>query len=216
MTLGGVQAVAGSVLALVMLISAAQQLNGEQMTNTLRDIVQQEQVSALDLTVESARDLLRYSIMVLSVLSAASLVLAIFVLRRHRPARIGLTVVGSVAGVALLIAGPVGWVGTLYIAVSIFLLWTRPARAWFGDGVASQGGPPPPGGPPTNAGPPTGPPYGGPPYGGPPSGGPPSNVGPPTGPRRDVDGRLPGPAEPTGQEEDGGRGDKRDDAGSKS
>jgi hypothetical protein len=213
-TLGGVQAVAGSVLALVMLISAAQQLNGEQMTNTLRDIVQQEQVSALDLTVESARDLLRYSIMVLSVLSAASLVLAIFVLRRHRPARVGLTVVGSVAGVALLIAGPVGWVGTLYIAVSIFLLWTRPARAWFGEGVASQGGPPA-GGPPTNAGPPTGPPYGGPPYGRPPNGGTPPNVGPPTGPRRDVDGRLPGPAEPTGRE-DGDRGDERDDAGSKS
>jgi hypothetical protein len=213
-TLGGVQAVAGSVLALVMLISAAQQLNGEQMTNTLRDIVQQEQVSALDLTVESARDLLRYSIMVLSVLSAASLVLSIFVLRQHRPARIGLTVVGSVAGIALLVAGPVGWVGTLYIAVSIFLLWTRPARAWFGDGVASQGGPPA-GGPPTNAGPPTGPPYGGPPYGGPPNGGTPPDPGPPTGPRRDVDGRPPGPAEPTGPE-DGDRGDERDDAGSKS
>ena len=215
MTLGGVQAVAGSVLALVMLISAAQQLNGEQMTNTLRDIVQQEQVSALNLTVESARDLLRYSIMVMSVLSAASLVLAIFVLRRHRAARIGLTVVGSVAGVALLVAGPVGWVGTLYIAVSIFLLWTRPARAWFGDGVATQGGGPPAGGPPTDAGPPTGPPYGGPPYGGPPTGGPPSNVGPPTGPRRDVDGRLPAPTATTG-EEDGDRGDERDDAGSKS
>ncbi len=142
------QAVAGSVLALVMLISAAQQLNGEQMTNTLRDIVQQEQVSALNLTVESARDLLRYSIMVLSVLSAASLVLAIFVLRRHRAARIGLTVVGALVGVALLVAGPVGWIGTLYIAVSIFLLWTRPARVWFGDGVATQGGGPPAGGPP--------------------------------------------------------------------
>jgi hypothetical protein len=213
-TLGGVQAVAGSVLALVMLISAAQQLNGEQMTDTLRDTVQQEQVSALNLTVESARDLLRYSIMVMSVLSAASLVLAIFVLRRHRAARIGLTVVGALVGVALLVAGPVGWIGTLYIAVSIFLLWTRPARVWFGDGVATQGGGPPAGGPPTDAGPPTGPPYAGPPYGGPPTGGPPSNVGPPTGPRRDVDGRLPGPSEPTGQE-DGERGDECDDAGSK-
>ena len=177
--------------------------------------MQQEQVSALNLTVESARDLLRYSIMVLSVLSAASLVLAIFVLRRHRAARIGLTVVGALVGVALLVAGPVGWVGTLYIAVSIFLLWTRPARVWFGDGVASQGGPPcrwsadrTPGlrlvRPTVDR---------------------PTAGHPPADRRRTWALRLvrdatstagfPGPGEPTGQE-DGDRGDERDDAGSKS
>jgi hypothetical protein len=210
-TLAGMQAVAGSVIALATLISTAQQLNGAQMTETLTKIVQQEQVRALNLTVESARDLLRYSIMVLSVLSAASLVLGIFVLRRHRAARVGLTVVGVLVGILLLVAGPVGWVGTLYIGVSIFLLWSRPARVWFGDGVASSDGPPggPPGGPPRpdnesgppQGGPPSGPPYGGPPpSGGPhpgPQPGPPPYVGPPTGPRRDVDGRLPGPGEPT-------------------
>jgi hypothetical protein len=226
-TLAGMQAVAGSVVALVTLISVAQQLNGAQMTETLNEIVKQEQVKALDLTVDSARDLLRYSIMAMSVLSAASLVLGIFVLKRHRAARVGLTVVGVVVGIVLLVAGPVGWVGTLYIGVSIFLLWSRPARAWFGDEVTPRGGAP--GGPqrpdqwsgPPDGGPPSGPPPSGPPYAGPPSGpphaGPPSgppNGGPPTGPRRDVDGRLPAPTAPTGSSDgDGGHDEDSDEGG---
>ena len=221
------QAVGGSVLALVLLISTAQQLNGSQMTDTLKDIVRQDQVSALNLTVESARDLLRYSIMVLSVLCAASLVLGVFVLRRHRAARVGLTVLGIVVGLVCVLAGPVGWVGTLYISVSLFLLWTRPARAWFGDPVAPRGGPgmpppgslppesPPPGSLPPGSHPPPGSPPGGsappgsPPAGSPPPGSWPPYVGPPTGPRRDVDGRLPPPEPPPDPEDDQGPDDPR-------
>ena len=72
-TLGGIQAVAGSVMALVLLISTAQQLHGEDMTNTLRDIVRNDQVAAFDITVESARTMLRYTIMALSPCSARHL-----------------------------------------------------------------------------------------------------------------------------------------------
>jgi hypothetical protein len=185
-TLGGMQAVAGSVMALVLLVSTAQQLNGTDMTRTLTDIVRNEQVSALNITVDSARTMLRYTIMVLSVLSAASLVLGVFVLRRHRPARVALTVIGAVVGVVALFAGPVGWVATLYIGVSVFLLWSRPARAWFSDGTTTPPGLPPgqPPFPPMPGMPPTTPPQQGPdPY------------GPPQGPRRDVGGSLP-PAPP--------------------
>jgi hypothetical protein len=206
------QAVGGSVLALVLLISTAQQLNGSQMTDTLKDIVRQDQVSALNLTVESARDLLRYSIMVLSVLCAASLVLGVFVLRRHRAARVGLTVLGIIVGLVCVLAGPVGWVGTLYISVSLFLLWTRPARAWFGDPVAPRGGPglPPPGSPPPGSLPPGSvPPGSQPPGSQPPPGSWPPYVGPPTGPRRDVDGRLPPPEPPTDPEDEHGADDPR-------
>jgi hypothetical protein len=183
-TLGGMQAVAGSVMALVLLVSTAQQLNGTDMTRTLTDIVRNERVSALDITVEGARTMLRYTIMVLSVLSAASLVLGVFVLRRHRSARVALTVIGGVVGVVALFAGPVGWAATLYIGVSVFLLWSRPARAWFSDGTTTPTSmpPTPPPFPPTPPTPPT-PPEGPDPY------------GPPQGPRRDVGGSLP-PAPP--------------------
>ena len=176
-TLGGLQAVAGSVFAIVLLISTAQQLNGQQMTNTLADLVRSEQAATLGLTVESARTLVRYTIMVLAVLSVASLVLGFYVLRRHRGSRIALTVVGGVVALPALMAGPIGWLVTLYIGVSVFLIWSRPARAWFapegGRGSGRGGGtwPPKPGGPPP----------------------PDPRFGPPRGPRRDVDGVLPPP-----------------------
>lgn len=182
-TLGGMQAVAGSVLALVLLMSTAQQLNGAKMTDALTQVVTTEQVAALDLTVENARTLLRYTIMGLSVLSAASLVLGIYVLRRHSASRIGLTVIGAVVGVIALLGGPVGWAATLYIGVSIFLIWSRPARAWFSQTTLPSGrGGPSNGKGPGDAGLPGG------------SGTPPSGAdafGPPAGPRRDVDGVLP-------------------------
>lgn len=185
-TLGGMQAVVGSAMGIVLLVSAAQQLNGSEMTDTLAEMVENEQVAALGLTVETARTLLRYAIMVMAVLSAASLVLGVYVLRRHRPARIALTVIGCVVGAVGLLAGPIGWAATLYIGASIFMIWSRPAREWFADGVSSGGrdgrgsgvgGPGSPGGPPHD-----------------------SQVGPPTGPRRDVNGILPPAPPPSGSQ----------------
>ncbi len=133
------QAVIGSVTALVLLITTAQQLNDSQMTSTLTDLVKNDQAAALDLTVESARRLLRYTIMAMSVLSVTSLVLGFYVLRRHRSARTVLTVIGGFVAVLGLLAFPVGWIVTLYIGVSILLIWSRPARVWFSNGTAPGG-----------------------------------------------------------------------------
>jgi hypothetical protein len=168
--MGGFQAVIGSVLALALLISAAQQLNGQEMSDALAEIVKSKQATTLGLTVEGARKLLRYTIMVMAVLSVASLVLGVYVLRRHRASRIALTVLGGVVALLALLAGPAGWAVTLYIGASLFLIWTRPARAWFGDGPRSM-----PGGPASG------------------------RFGPPQGPRRDVDGVLPPPQAPPPQ-----------------
>jgi hypothetical protein len=184
-TLGGMQAVFGSVLALVVLVSAAQQLNGSEMTDALSDIVKSEQAATLGLTLEGARRLLRYAIMVMAVLSVASLVLGFYVLRRHGPSRVALTVIGAVVGVVSLAAGPLGWIATVYIGISIFLIWSRPARAWFAAGGGSGGsnGSSPVPGPPPGSGQPGPPPGSGQP-------------GPPQGPRRDVDGVLPPGSDP--------------------
>ncbi len=192
-TLGGLQAVAGSGLALVLLISTAQQLNGSEMTGTLSDLVKNDQAAALNLTVENARRLLRYAIMGMSVLSAASLVLGVYVLRRHRAARIVLTAIGGVVATVGLLAWPVGWIVTVYIGVSIFLIWSRPARAWFSQGSAPGRASGPgdsdgwdkPGGSVGSGAHDDGSGSGG------RSGS--SGYGPPAGPRRDVDGVLPPP-----------------------
>ncbi len=185
-TVGGLAAVVGSAMALVLLISTANQLNSSQVTDTLQEVIKSDQAATLGLTLEGAREVLRYTIMVLAVLSVASLVLGFYVLRRHRSARVVLTVIGCAVGVLALLAGPVAWLVSLYIGVSVFLMWSRPARAWFGGpggtegtggtgGGGRKGGP----GPAEDAPDPAGP-----------------RFGPPRGPRRDVDGILPPPQSP--------------------
>ena len=148
---------------------------------------------------ESARDLLRYSIMALSVLSAASLVLGDLraaatprgTHRPHRRRRAG-------RHRRCCVAGPVGWVGT-----AVHRRLDLPALEPSGPGVVRRRG--------GNEG-----------HGGPPAVAPrrprvrasdwsalrwtalrrathrrtAAERGPPTGPRRDVDGRLPAPEPP--------------------
>ncbi len=177
-TVGGLAAVVGSAMALVLLVSTANQLHSSRVTEALTTVVKSEQAATLGLTLEGARELLRYTIMGLAVLSVASLVLGFYVLRRHRSARVVLSVIGGGVGTLALFAGPVAWLVSLYIGVSIFLIWSRPARAWFGGPDAwpsSGGGSAGPGRVVDQAA----------------SEGP--RFGPPHGPRRDVDGVLPPP-----------------------
>jgi hypothetical protein len=130
-TFGGIQAVVGSALALVGVFSLAQQLDSDAVRDALTQISEDPRFATLDLTVDGARDLMRYSLMAMGVLSVTSLILGIYVLRRHRTSRIVLTVMGVGVAVASLTAGPSGWLVTAYVAVSVYLLWTKPARKWF-------------------------------------------------------------------------------------
>lgn len=158
-TFGGLQALVGGVLATVLLIGTARQLYSSEMRDVLVQALDDPRASQLGITVDAARTMARYAIMVMGVLSVASVILAVFVLRRHRPSRIALTVLGAVVGLVTVFAGPGGWAVTLYIAVSIAMLWSRPARAWFAEpkvpagtwppqGFADPSGPPPPPPPP--------------------------------------------------------------------
>jgi hypothetical protein len=130
-TLGGAQAIIGGAITTVLLIGVAQQLYSSDMHDALAKAVADPRARQLKLTVDDARTLARYAIMVMGVLSVSSVVLGIFVLRRHRPSRIALTVIGAVVAVVTAFAGPTGWVVTLYVVVSVGMLWSRPARAWF-------------------------------------------------------------------------------------
>ncbi|MBA2715532.1 MAG: hypothetical protein H0U51_00430 [Propionibacteriales bacterium] len=130
-TVGGMQAVIGSAVALLMVFSVAQQLDSPTMQDALAQFGDDPRAASLNLTAEGVRSLMRYTLMALGVLSVTSLILGIFVLRRHRSSRIVLTVLGGFVAVASLPAGPSGWLVTAYVAVSLYLLWTKAARAWF-------------------------------------------------------------------------------------
>jgi hypothetical protein len=138
-TVGGAQAVVGGAVATLLLIGAAQQLYSAEMHDALAKAVADPRVAQLGLTVDTARTLAKYAIMVMGVLSVSSAVLGVFVLRRHRPARVALTALGVLVGLLTLFAGPTGWIVTLYIAASVAMLWSRPARAWFSTPPARGG-----------------------------------------------------------------------------
>lgn len=137
-TLAGMQAIVGSVLALVAFVATMQQINSSAMTDVLRDVLDAPQAAQLGLTLESLRTLMKYTIMVLAVVSATTLVLGFYVLRRHRAARIVLSVVGVLVVLVTVVAGPTGWAVTLYVGVSVGLLWSGPARAWFAPDAGTQ------------------------------------------------------------------------------
>src|SRR3954452_12672407 len=109
-------------------------------------------------------------------LAAALLVFAVYLLQRHKGARIGFTVVAGL----LLLTIPVAGLMPVLVAVGAVLLWTRPARDWYAGrapaapAAVAPAGPPPslfseqdpaPPAPPTDATttpPPAPVPYGGP------------------------------------------------------
>jgi hypothetical protein len=53
------QTIVGSVVALVLLVTAAQQLNGSQMSDALQQAVTTEQAVSIGLTLDTARTLMR-------------------------------------------------------------------------------------------------------------------------------------------------------------
>ncbi len=164
-TFGGMQAIIGSSIALLGVISVAEQLDTSTVQDALAELSDDPRVASLDLTVEGIRSWLRYTLMALGVMSVTSLIMGIFVLRRHKASRIVLTVLGGVVVLGSLAGGPTGWLVAAYVGVSLFMLWTKPARAWFAGATWSAGGPggaapgsPPPGSPPPPDPPPPPPP----------------------------------------------------------
>lgn len=150
-TIGGLLAISGSVVAIVSLVMSMGSLYSAEMTDVLRDLMEGPGLESMSLSIDDMRTLAKVMIMILAVLSVTSAVLGVFVLRRDRVARIVLTGLGAMVGVLALLSGASGWVLSLYIAMSLGLLWSKPARQWFRpeDAIAgppswpSIGSPPP-------------------------------------------------------------------------
>lgn len=149
-TVSGLLAVMGSAMIVFTVLTLAEQLDSATMRDTLTQLTTDPRFANLNLTLDDARSLVRYMLMAMGVLSVTSLVLGVYVLRRHQPSRIALTVLGGLVAVVSLFAGLPGWLLAVYVGVSVGLLWTRTAREWFSPqpagvgGAASSGGPAPP------------------------------------------------------------------------
>lgn len=143
-TVGAMLAVSGSIVAIVTLVSSMGRLHTVEMTDVLTEVMSGPGMDAFSLTIDDMRRIAKVIIMVLGVLSVTSAVLGVYVLRRDRVARVVLTALGSFVALFGLISNVAGWVLSAYIAMSLFLLWTRPAREWFRPERSAE--PPPPAG----------------------------------------------------------------------
>ena len=128
MTTAGWVAVVGSALMVVTVFEAMSSLRSVEFHNSIAEFVSTPPGNGLGLTVAEATNLLHGGMMVAGAAGADAAVLAVFVLRRHNPARVALTVV---AAPILLTAPFSGGVFPLLVAFATTMLWTQPARDWF-------------------------------------------------------------------------------------
>jgi hypothetical protein len=137
-TISALLTIVASAVMILAAVTLAEQLDSSTMRDTLTRIITDPRFASLDLSLDEARSLVKYTLMAMGGLSVTSLVLGAFVLRRHQPSRIALTALGAVVAVLSLFAGLPGWVLAVYVGVSVGLLWTRSARAWFNPATRQQ------------------------------------------------------------------------------
>jgi hypothetical protein len=78
--------------------------------------------------------------MVASAASVAAIVLAVYVMRRHNPSRIALTLLGGFAALLVLFSGLAGVAIAVFVAYTVSLLWRQPVRLWFASESGSGSG----------------------------------------------------------------------------
>src|SRR5690349_10415543 len=132
LTLAGWFVVIGSAMLVLTVFSAVAGLNSVDTRDRVADWLSTPPGDGLGFTVPEVLSFLRGVLMVTGVCAAASTVLGVFVLQRHRGARVGLSVVAVPILVATLLTAPLtgGLLGAL-IAAATVVLWTGPSRDWF-------------------------------------------------------------------------------------
>ncbi len=127
-TMAGVVAIFGGVLLVFGLFEAMEQLRTSDMRDSITEFLSEPPGDGLGLTLDNVLALLRVLVFVNAALAAASVVLGVFILQRHNPARI----VFTIAAALMLLTAPVsGGLLPFITAFAAAMLWTRPARDWF-------------------------------------------------------------------------------------
>lgn len=139
-TVGGFLTVFGSVFALVGVFQGMSGLYSQAASDLLRDTIARDELASYDISLDSAREFLKYALMVAGVFAVSSLVLGWFALRGNRSARVALTVMGALTGLVAVFGGPQLWFVLLYVGAAVMLLWSRPARDWFDKVSGAAGG----------------------------------------------------------------------------
>src|SRR5687767_7207081 len=126
-TMAAVMGVISSVVLVLSLFDTLGRLRTPAMREVVDEFLAEAPGSSLGLDTAQVVDWMRVLAFTSGALAAMGLVFAVFVLQRHRGARIGFTVVA----VLLLLTVPVAGLMPFFLAVAALLLWQQPARDWY-------------------------------------------------------------------------------------
>ncbi len=127
-TIAGVMAAAACVLLVVSLFDSMATVRSATVRRQIAEQLSRPPGDGLGLDPDAVVDMLRALVLVSGALAAAGAVLAVFVLQRHKGARVGLTVT---AVLLLFSATFVSGILPILVAVAASMLWGREARDWF-------------------------------------------------------------------------------------
>jgi hypothetical protein len=127
-TIAGVMATAACLLLVVSLFDSMAMVRSADVRERIADQLSRPPGNGLGLDVAAVVEMLRALVLVSGALAAAGAVLSIFVLQRHKGARVGLSVI---AVLMLFSASFVSGLLPILVAVAASMLWGREARDWF-------------------------------------------------------------------------------------
>ena len=127
-TIAGVMATAACLLLVVSLFDSMATVRSADVRERIADELSRPPGNGLGLDPAAVVEMLRALVLVSGALAAAGAVLSIFVLQRHKGARVGLSVI---AVLMLFSASFVSGLLPILVAVAASMLWGREARDWF-------------------------------------------------------------------------------------
>jgi hypothetical protein len=127
-TIAGVMATAGCLLLVVSLFDSMARVRSADVRERIAEELSRPPGNGLGLEPAAVQEMLRALVLVSGALAAAGVVLSIFVLQRHKGARVGLSVI---AVLMLFSASFVSGLLPILVAVGASMLWGREARDWF-------------------------------------------------------------------------------------
>ncbi len=125
--MAAVVSLAASVLLVLSLFDTLGGVRSAEMRTEIENFLARPPGDGLGLSAGQIVEILRVLVFVTAGVATAVAVLSVFVLQRHRGARIGFTVAAGL----LLLTAPVSGLLPFLVAVGAALLWSAPARAWF-------------------------------------------------------------------------------------
>ncbi|HYJ66989.1 MAG TPA: hypothetical protein VEX15_04940 [Nocardioidaceae bacterium] len=134
-TLASLIAGLGSLLVLVNIFAVMADWGSASIREHVEDALDSAPFGSTRISVDAALEMVRITLMVVAAGCVAAVVLAIYTVRRHRSARVGLTVLTSAWA---LLSLALGLAGLLLAAIAIgcvILLWSAEARTWFASGT---------------------------------------------------------------------------------